>query len=324
MGIGSGLGGQLGFADESTYGTFVSPTRFLEFNSESIEADIARLESKGIGSGRYLRSSRQKGYVRGAAGSIELDVMTKGFGQLFKYMLGSYANTLVAGSERKATITPDANALQGVFFSTQVGRPATDGTVHPFNYEGCKITSWELKADIDDWLKLTLGIDAETEQTATALAAASYVAGAEPFAFSEGAVTINGSAVRVRRFSLKGENALKTDRRFIGNQKREPLANGEWVVSGELEFEFEDLTRHAALVAATQIEDLVITFTTPTVIAGGGPYKLVAAVPGFSWTGGTPKIGGPDVIGEVLQLKALNNGADPVVQLDYHSTDTAA
>lgn len=326
MVIGSGLAGQFGMVAEVTYGTPVVVTRFLEFNNESFKADLAHIESRGIGTGRFLKPSRHKSYIKGAMGSIEFDVMTKGFGLPLKMALGQDTPTVVsASSEYLHTIIPESGALTGLMFTAQVGRPDVGGTARAFTYEGGKVTDWEIKAELDGYLKLVLGCDFETVQTGTALATASFATGAEPFDFSEGAVTIGGVTVKVRSFSLKGTNALKTDRRYVGNTKAQPIANGEFTVTGSLAFELEDLTRYAALVAGTEAADLVITFTSPTAIPSGvGAFKIIISLKAFFYTDGMPNIGGPDVIPEVLQFKALDNGTNPVVQILYSTTDTTA
>ncbi len=114
MVIASGLGAQLGICEESTYNTPVTVTRFLEFNSEGLDVDVGIIESRGLGTGRFLRTDREKRFIRRAGGQVEFDVQTKGFGMLFKHCLGSYTNSPVVGSERSAIITPDANALKGL------------------------------------------------------------------------------------------------------------------------------------------------------------------------------------------------------------------
>lgn len=325
MAFGSGLAGQFGMVAESVYGTLVTPTRFLEFNTEGLKANLGHLESKGIGSGRYLKTLRHKDYIRDASGPLEMDVMTLGFGLPFQMMLGGYANASVSGTERKHTVQPGTDGIDGDFFTCQVGRPSIDGTVHPFNYEGCKVVDWELKAAIDNWLKLGLNIDAQTEQTSTALASASYLSGARPFSFVDGALTIGGSAVSVRGFSIKGANAIKTDRRFIGNTKKEPLCNGEGTIMGELQFEHEALTRHGQLVAGTELANLILTFDTGVAISGGsGNYKLVVTIAAFYFLEGPKNVGGPDVITETMQFKAINDGSNPVIKLEYYNTESAA
>jgi hypothetical protein len=323
MVIASGLGAQLGLGEESSYNTPVVVSRFLEFNSEGLDADVGVIESRGLGTGRFLRADREKRYIKSAGGQVELDVQTKGFGMLFKHCLGSYQNTLVAGSERSAVITPDANALKGLSLTLQVGKPDITGVARPFTYEGGKIVDWQLKCALDEALKLALTLDFATVTTAAPLAAASYPVGSEVFVFTEGALTVGGVSTFVKSASVKGTNALATERRGLGNVKREPLANGEAVIDGELECEFEDLGAYAAWVAGTQAQ-LVLTFASPTTIPGGGPYKLTVTIPRVAYRGSTPKVSGPDIVMQPRPFKALADGANPIITIEQRTTDTAA
>lgn len=327
MALPSGIGGQFGVVAEATYGTYVAPTRFLEFKSESLKADVAQVQSFAMGRGRFLRTSRNKSYIKGAGGSVELPVMSKGFGLIFKHMLGSLAVAQQGGtSEYLHTATVDAVGLVGLFLTAQVGRPDVGATVRPFNYEGTKVTGWELKCELDAQLMLTLDLDSETEQTSDALAVASYASSDEALYFTGGSATIGGSAVSLRSISLKGDNALDTDRRFIGNAKKEPLPNGEASVSASLDFEFEALTRHGQLTAGTEISNLIVTFDTGTAIpsGNGSNFKLVVTVPKLIYVNGAPSIGGPDVLREQLEAKVLYDGTNSPVKLEYYTTDTAA
>lgn len=324
MAIGSGLGAQIGVAEESTYGTPVTVTRFLEFNNESVKTELAQVTSMGLGRGRFQRAGRQKTVIKGASGSIEFDLMTKGFGMVLKHCLGGYANTSIAGSERKALITPDANGLAGLSLTTQIGRPSVDGTVRPFTFEGCKVTSWELKNAVDDKLVLIVNLDAETVGTGTSLATATYASGAEIFAFSECAATLNGASIALREFSIKGENGLGTDRRRLGNTKGQPLAAAFATISGSLDFEFEDLARYGKLVAGTEVSNLILTFTTPTVISGGGPALFKITIPLLVFSGESPNASGPEIIREPMTFIAIDDGTNPVITLEQRTTDTAA
>lgn len=323
--IGSGLGGQIGFAPESTYGTYVAPTRFLEFNSESLKSDVAVVESHGIGSGRWLRTAHKKAYVKAAAGSVEFDVKTKGFGLIFKHMLGVNTITTPGGAtnERKHLVTPDAVGKAGLFLTTQVGRPDIGGTSQPYSYPGCKITGWEFKAALDDPLKLSIDLDAKTEDRGQSLASASYATADEIFVMSEGAVTLAGTTIYVKSLSIKGDEALDTDRRFIGNTKKEPLANGEAMVTGQLDFEHEGIARQAQRIAATDVANLIATFTSPTNIEGSAPYKIILTCPLIFFTDGEGAIGGPDIIEESMNFKAVFDGTNPIFSVEYHTTDTA-
>ena len=324
MVIGSGLGAQLGFGEESTYGTAVTVDRFVEFNSESLKTELSQVTSMGLGRGRFQRSGRQKTVIKGASGSVELDLMTKGHGVLLKHCLGSYANTSVAGSERKALITPDAAGLAGLSLTTQVGRPSVDGTSRPFTFEGGKVKSWELKNSVDDKVVLAMALDYETVVTGTALATASYASGAEIFVFSECAATLAGSSIALRGFSIKGDNGLDVERRALGNTKKQPIAAGPATITGSLDFEFEGLTRYGQLVAGTEVQNLILTFTTPTTIAGGGPALFKVTIPLLYFTGDSPAVGGPEIIREPMAFTAVDDGTNAVITFEQRTLDTAA
>lgn len=321
--IASGLGGQFGVAEETVYGTGVTPTRFYEFNSEGLAVDVGKVESNAIGTGRFQRSDRVKTYIKSAKGPVAIPVLNKGAGLLFKHMLGGVATT-GAGANKTHTFTPDAVALQGKSLTAQAGRPDITGVSRPFTYLGGKVTDWELAAEVDKGLIVTPTFDFKTALTATALAAASYPAAQEMFIFTEGALTIGGTAQAVRAASIKGANALNVDRRFIGAaNKKEPLANAIAEITGQLDCEFEDLTRYAAWVAGTTAA-LVLTFTLATLIpTTSTPYSLTITLPAIEYSGDTPMIGGPDVVKQASPFRALNNGTDPIISLAYVTDDTA-
>src|SRR5574343_15397 len=99
MAIRSGVAAQLGFAEETTWGTFSTPTRFLEVNSFAIQNQVERIESSAIrASNRVLRQDRWAANPKGVSGTLELEVMTKGFGLLLKHMLGTVAITTPSGA----------------------------------------------------------------------------------------------------------------------------------------------------------------------------------------------------------------------------------
>ena len=324
MAIGTGIAAQIGMKAEGTYGTPVTVDRFYEFESEAIDIDIVSVDAPLIGGGRFLRNDRVKKVLRGARGPVNWGpVMNKNFGLPFQHMLGQ--NTVTGASANKThTCQPDSLALQGKSLTLQVGRPDVGGTVRPFTFEGGKILDWELKTELDQPLKLMTTMDFENVLTATALASASYVAAQEMFIFSEGALTIGGTTTSVKSVSLKGVNALAAERRFLGNVKKEPLANAMADISGNLDCEFEDLTAYAAWLAGTQAQ-LILTFTLATVIPTTAvPFSLTITIPKIEYSGETPKVGGPDVVMQARPFRALYDGTNPIVKMEYVTSDTAA
>ncbi len=291
-------------------------TRFLEFQDESVKADIGQYVPLLLGRGDTVRGANVRSWVKGAGGDITYTVQDAGFGLLLKMMLGSVA-TVGAGDPYTHTFTPDANGLQGIMQTLQIGRPQIDGTVHPFTYAGVKVAKWKLEAAVDAELKLTVTYDGATETTATALASKSYAAGAIPLIFVDGAAEIDGTAISIKSFSIEGDNGLIVDRRFIGNTKEEPLRGGELAITGTLEYEFEGLTRHTALVAGTLLTDLVLTFAN-----GANSHGLVATIAQMFYTpGGEPNVGGPDIVMESMPWKASNDDTNPIISIDYVTAD---
>lgn len=260
MATGSGISAQLMLAEESTWGTAVTVTRAYELRSESIGHDIGRIESDGIRAGqRVQRSEDWLGGAEKIAGSVELELSTKNWALLGKHMMGSVA-TAGAGPYTH-TLTP--GDLTGKGLTGQVGRPDVSGTVQPFTFAGLKVAGWELSCEAgnEDPALVTLDLVGKSETTATALATASYTASNALFAWPHLAITIGGSPVNWRSFSLKGTNPLKDDR-FRGGVTTvdEPLENGLRTYEGSITLDFDTLTQYNRFVNGTEAA-LVATFT---------------------------------------------------------------
>ena len=244
-------------------------------------------------------------------------------------MLGQNTVAQVAATtEYTHTCIPDANALYGQKLTAQVGKPDVGGTVRPFNYEGVKITDWTLNCALDEIVTLDLTLDAETVQTSDALETASYATNPEPFIFADGGLTWNdgggAEAVLARSISITGANALDTDRRYIGNTKGEPIANGEAMITGTIDMEFEDLDQYTEFVNGTE-GILVLTLTGTTIPSESNPFKIVVTMQNVRWEPqATPVVSGPEIVRQPLPFKAMYDGSNPVIELIYHTTDTAA
>src|SRR5688500_8506898 len=85
----SGIGGSVGFADESTWGVPVAPTLHHKLVSDGMGQEIARMESAGIVAGARIRRSDQwdPGAVT-VGGDIGLELPVLDSGLLLKHMLG--------------------------------------------------------------------------------------------------------------------------------------------------------------------------------------------------------------------------------------------
>lgn len=297
----SALDAQVGVGEESAFGTAVTPTRFPEFTSESITASYARVESNGLRPGRLYRSdSRFTTYIEGAEGDLEMEVGSQGFGIFLKHMLGSIATTAgAAGEVYTHTATP--GSLTGKSLTVQVGRPFYDGSsVQPFTYSGGKVTAWELSNSNDGNLMASLSMDFANEDTATALATASYPTGLETFSWVGGTVSIGGASFDVMEASVSGENSLKTDRRYLRNNPAKKEQIGDDYRGGEfsLTADFDSLAqrnRVASATAAGAIAEVRLKWEGKS-LAGTTTYPSLELVLNGRFDGFEANVDGPQAV----------------------------
>lgn len=308
----SGLGGQLGYVSESVVGTAVTVSKFLPITSVEIAQEIERLDSQGIRAGRMVTSSWKAG-SKTISGTIETELWNKDVATLFKHMFG-VVNTAGVGPFTH-TFTP--GDLIGKSMTIQAGKPAVNGTVHPFTWAGCKVGSWTLTAEVGSIASLSLDIMGMTETTATALASASYAATLSPFVFTEASLTIAGGAVNtVRSVELTGDNGL-TDRFRLGSATSlEYLENAFREFTGTVTTDFESLTAYNRFVNGNEAA-LVLAFNNGT--------DTLTFTLNVRFDGESPVLSGPEILEQPLQFKAISATSDAAaITAVLVNTDTSA
>jgi hypothetical protein len=262
MPLGSGLAAQLGVGIESTYGTAVTVTRFLSFNSDSIEQSEERMESPGLIAGRRVLTSEQwdLGNIE-ISGDLELDVARQGMGGLWLAAFGAVSTTTNGGASTH-TFTP--GDLTGKSLTVQVGRPQVGGAVAPFTYAGVKVATWEVSAEAGSIVTCTFGLLAQSVTTGTALATATYPSGVRAYHFVHGYAVVAGSTSAVRAFTISGDNGLDTERRNIGSRAMaEPLETALRRYEGGLTIEWSATADYQRFVNGTELS-LVLAMSAST------------------------------------------------------------
>lgn len=319
---------QVGVAKETTFATPATVTRFFEFVSEGIKPVVGRVESKGIRAGaRVFRDDRSQPVAKGAAGSLEFEVPTKGFGFWLEHMLGAVATGAVVDANYTHTAT--VASLYGKGVTAQVGRPFNpSGTVQPFTASGGKVTSWALSLEKEGLLSCSLDLDFATHTTATALATASYPATFTQFPWSSAGVTIGGTSVCVTKFEVKCDNGLATDNYMICNstQKHEPVEGGLRKIEWSAECEFSDMTQVNRVLSATRtgmLTPIVATFIGPEIHGGTTLPQLQLTMPAARVDDGLPEVKGTDPLMLSLSGIATDDGtATTACQITYRTTDS--
>jgi hypothetical protein len=147
-----------------------------------------------------------------------------------------------------------------------------------------------------------------------ALASASYTSGLKPFAYHQGAVTIGGSAVNVKKLSLKGKNGLDTDRRFLGTRYRKvPLEADLHELTGTLDLEWENRTQYDRFIAEGTYA-CVITFTH---VAG----ETLTLTMNIRHDGETPIVKDRGIVPYSLSFKCNGTTDASAFNLAYLTTD---
>lgn len=338
MTTGSGLDAQVGVVSETTWGTPVTVTRFPEFNTESLHKEITWLEPTGLRVGtKAKRVSRVVQSRTWIAGDLEFDVVTLGMGLFVKHMLGSAVTTttLISGSAYKQVHVP--GDFRSLGLTVQVGRPEPGGTVRPFTYAGCKVTGWEFNIDDSNYPKLKLSLDGKSESTVTALATASYLAGALAYNFQQatlklggtpttaaGETTIAGGVLTstiVKSFSCKGDTPMDTERFGLGNVglKAEPLENGTPTYTGSLGAEFALTELYTPFSANTTT---AMQFDLTGIAIGATTYLFSIIIPAAKFKTASPSVTGPGVVEMTTDYEVYNNEVDPTIQIKIISTES--
>jgi Phage tail tube protein len=327
MAIAGGLSSQVGLAEEVTFGTYAVPTRFYELTQESVKYSRERIESKGLRTGRRTLDKWVSGR-QGGEGDVEFEVMPNGFGIVAKHMLGAVTTATPGGATLARLHTAKVGALDAKSLTVQFGRTGRAGTTDPYSYTGSKVMEWELEMPSDGLLTCKLGLDASGEDTATALATASYPTTNVllPFSNTSTSITIGGTSYDVDKVTLKGTNALATSRYRLGAPTKLEQLEGagmrEYMGTVDLE-SYAGLTPYNLFTNGTEAA-IVCTFSG-AIIEAALAYMVRVTLPRCRFDGETTTIGGPELLPQKIPFKALwTSAATTEVQIEVQNTDTAA
>lgn len=329
MAIGAGLGGQVGFAPESTYGTFVAPSNFIEVESAPFEFAPEFTETSGIAAGRTgMLASRRQATTRQGSGSLEAEVTTKGFGALFQQLMGTTVTPAQQGATTAYLQTHTLNGdAAGKSLSIQLGIPRTTGVVDAYTYVGAKCIKGTFSAGVGETLKANLEFDVR-DMVSQTLGAAAISATALPFHWGQSVLKVGATygaeaAVDgVSEVEVEVARAVKDDRFYMGGGgvKAEPITNDLIEVSGSLTVDYLDKATFVDRFMSNTGFSLVWEFTG-AVIQGAYSEKLRFKFPKVFLDGGVPQLEGLDVVSGEFPFKAYLDGANPHAVIEYISTD---
>jgi hypothetical protein len=339
----SGLSGQLGHSAETpgSYGVWVTPTHFAEFNKLGGVRKKGTLQGQGLAAGRAMMHAGRR-LVSTTEGNIALNLDVTNLGQqlLWRMLFGAGTGPTVTATPAYTTTHTIADQA-GLSMSMQGGVPPVDtSTVQSMSFPGSKVTDVEFSNELNGILTAALTIDSQDvwdpgHASAKTLAAASYPTGIRPFSGVDQVITITpsgGSATPLlgaRKWSAKISRTLDTGEQYIGNHglKAEPVANGFTSVTGSIN---ADLYASAA-AAGVSLGSLFARDTpfalsiayTGLLITGSTFDSWVLSLPVCYLDDKTPEVDGPAIVNDDYPFTVLTNDAAAVPTLTCISRDTA-
>lgn len=329
MAIGSGLGAQLGIAAETTYGTAVTVTRFLDFNSEDLKYMPTFTQGGGLRAGTFAQpTGRRVVTTSQARGSIEREVQYAKEGLLLQALMGTSVTPVQQATTAAYLQTHTLADPSGKSLTIQKGVPQTDGTVKAHTFAGCRVASAEFSCGVDEILTAKYAIDAKSWTDQTALASASYTA-SNAFHFAQmklklGTYGAEASVSGVRKVSVSIDRALKTDMFYAGNAgaKAQPVLGGWTSITGTVETDFATQSGFSDGFSANTSTSLVWEFVGTTAIESTYFPTFRVTLPGVFFDEGTPTVGGPDVVQPSYPFTWQYDGTN-LPKIEYMSTDVA-
>ena len=255
MAIGSTISSQAGFALETTPGTRVAPTKWLEVNSAALVSGQKYQRRNAVGGGSAINREQTK-IGQEPGGPIELDAAAETIGSVLKWCFGTPTTTGVGPYVHTFAwllTTPLPTA------TVQLGVTSTSGTVHPFDYIGMMVNTWEMTIAPDEYVKFNVDTAGRRVVTSETLATPTWPT-LTPWTSIHAELNIHGSVECFDSLTIRGDNKLDMSNVVCGTNpgERRIRQAGRPMLGGTFDQDFEDMTMYNLFQAGT-VGDLTLT-----------------------------------------------------------------
>ena len=318
--IGVGSNAYIGIGKETTWGTAVAPTTFLEFTDESIVKVINPIEPGALVGTRFKNGLYMTGSID-INGNFSIEVNPDNIGLLLGATLGAETTTQVGTTTAYDHEFTPADTL--IPLSIEVGRDVASAASKAFRYSGCEINTLALSCDINSILKAEFGIlgKDETEETAATPSYSTKL----PYVYTMGTVKIDSTAVAyVKSVTLNLNNNLYADRYVLnGGQNRTGTQPQSSDITGSLDMEWttDAYVERTKYLAGTDAA-LELIFTSTEEIESGYPYTLTISIPHFKYKKADANVSGKDVIPFAADFEAWKSGSTAIITITHRDALT--
>lgn len=272
--MGSGpQSGQLGFGDETTYGTAVTPDKFLPLLSEDTDKHYVPIIDESVFAGRRFRLGEQE--VAGnlvAGGSFQTNVYGEGMRKLLTALFGVETWPGTGTPTRSSVYTP--GDLSDDSLTVELNAPSSAGD-QVKTLDGVMITGASFEYRQGQLIVVTWDIIAQDLVRGTSPTSAT-IAAMLPLKAVGNTMSLTGMTTPVpKSVRIRVDNGLVVDRRSITTDEiLQPKESGVRKVTADIVYEFDQVDAITAHTAHTEV-DLALTASDAL------PRSLGWAIHGF-------------------------------------------
>lgn len=277
----------IGFGEETTWGTAVARTKFIEVISAALKFEKAFEAAESVYSFDLLRDIPAK---KSVAGPIAMELHYAGFGVLFKHLMGegSVSTVPLSGADAGAyehTITPKDDPPVGLTIEQ-----AIEDKAHVM--AGCRLNGATFTMEADQQLHAefaVLGRD-EDEDTPTS----PTFPAENPVLFDQLTFDVDASPILITSSELSFANGLREDGRFVNSRyPRKFDREGRRELTGSLTTDYDsDIDVLYTAFRSETFPALEWEWDSGQLVVGGGSvnFLLRITVPKVRLLGETPEI----------------------------------
>jgi hypothetical protein len=303
------LGSFIGIGRESTFGTAVAASAYLEFLDESIKLAAGQTVKPTMRSASALRTTKNKKSVEG---SIKFPVPYGGFEMLLKDLIGSVGTT--GAGPYTHTFTPTL-ATPSLPLTIRVKRGNI--TANEYVYTGMKIPKATFSISPEGQLECSMDFLGRDESSIGANSTPTYTSSDYVQWDQLTNFTVGGVVVNLQSFELTIENPLDGDTHKLGTVLRQlPVRSSIRKVTGKLELEFEDTTHYNYFKNNTE-NALACVFTSAS-------HSLTFTLPNVIWQGDTPNVDKVGPFKQVMNFEAKNGDNNEISIVNVNGTSAVA
>jgi Phage tail tube protein len=332
--VGAGIGSSLGSAVETTWGTWLTPTKWPEYGKCGVEFKPHRMQGELLAAGLAVQRDTWRVQTTSTVdGPFEMPLFYKGAGQWLGLIMGSLGVAPVQQGGTTAYLQTHTLAINniGQSLSLQIGIPQLSGVIKQRNWRGVKATKAVFECAQDAYLTGSWDLDGQGEDTTNTYGAAGFAAGNNVYAFNLatfkfGALGSEAVVEGVRKLTLTVERPLEVANFYQDGTgvKQEQTPTGYVAITVAIESDYISDPAFVAQFVADTPQSLIWDFPTGVAAGTGFNYDIKFLVPNLRWEKGAPTVEGPKIVQPKIELKALYNTATTAypMSISYMSTDT--